>query len=81
MSGTSSSLLDAMKVRLSMIESGMISPNPLVATATRQLIERLSELPPDEKIQVSYTTNPLHVQYFRHSTGEVIAEFRMPENT
>lgn len=80
MSNTSFELLKTMRVRLSMIESGLTSPDETVATATKLLVQRLSELPADEAIQVTYTESPLHARYIREGTGEVLAEFRLPSD-
>lgn len=80
MSTTSSELLNIMSVRLAMVESGVTNPHPAVATATRHLVARLNELAPDEAVQIAYTENPLHAMYIRQSTGEVLAEFKAPND-
>ena len=81
MSTTASELLNIMSVRLSLLDSGVTKPHPVVAAATRLLVERLDALPPDEAIQITYTEHPLHAQYIRQSTGEVLAELRLPDGT
>jgi len=81
MSTTARALLNIMSVRLSMLESGVTKPHSVVAEATRQLVKRLSLLTPDEVIQVTYTESPLHVQYIQQSSGEVLAEWRQPDDT
>lgn len=81
MSTTSRELLNIMSVRLAMLESGVTKPHPVVAAATRLLVERLSLLPPDEVIEVTYTESPLHVQYTKQNSGEVLSEWLQPDDT
>lgn len=80
MSTTSSELLSIMSVRLSMIESGVTIPHPVVVGATRLLVERLNALPPGEAVQIAYSENPLHAKYIRQSSGEVLAEIQLPHD-
>lgn len=75
MSTTAKKLLGIMRVRLSMLDEGIIKPSLAVSEATRQLVERLSVLPPGERIRIEYTTEPFHAQYIRNSTNELLAEF------
>jgi len=81
MSTAASELLNVMLARLSMHESGVTKPHPAVAAATRRLVERLDALLPDEAVKITYTEHPLHAQYIRQSTGEVLAELRLPDDT
>jgi hypothetical protein len=74
MSTTARELLSIMKARLSILESEGTEPHASAAAATRQLVERLAVLPPSEVIQIEYTTEPLHAQYIRESSREVLAE-------
>lgn len=74
MSTTARELLDLMKVRHVMQESGMTSPPPTVVAATKQLIASLEALPPDEEVRIEYTSTPFHAQYIRQNTNEVLAE-------
>ena len=74
--GTSvKSLLDIMSVRLAMYDAGTIRPAKVVADATRALVQRLGGLEPTEDIEVFILDRePLHAQYIRTRTGEVLAE-------
>lgn len=76
MSTTARQLLNIMSVRLSMLESSTTNADQVVALATKQLVERLALLAPDEPVEVTYTVNPLHVKYLRQSSGEVLAEWQ-----
>jgi len=78
MSTTSSELLSIMSLRLSMLRSGVTRPLPVVAAETELLVERLSALAADEEIRIVCTDDPLFAQYIRSSTGEVLAEIRLP---
>jgi len=80
MSATVASLLDVMKIRLSMCESGLIAPPLEVIDATRKLVAELSVLDLTEEIEVSYSKNPFHAQYVRNKTGKVLAEFTIDIN-
>jgi len=73
MTTTARELLDIMNVRLAMLEEGLIKPSSAVAEATRDLVDRLADLASDEKVEIVYTTDPLHVEYIRSSTNEVLA--------
>lgn len=75
MSATAASLLNVMKVRLSMYDSGLIQPSPDVIDATRLLVHKLNLLDPVEEIEVQYSESPLHVQYIRTKTKILLAEF------
>jgi hypothetical protein len=81
MSTTAEALLNIMSVRLSMQEAGTIKPHPSGVLATRQLVEKLSVLAPNESVEISYTLEPFNVRYVRIQTGEVLAEILERENT
>lgn len=75
MSTDAKSLLDIMSLRLALYDEGTIRSAKFVADATKVLVHRLSTLEPVEDIEISILNeNPLHVQYIRSSTGEVLAE-------
>ena len=76
MSTTAIELLGIMKLRLTMYESGFIQPQSTAVAATRELVERLASLPPNEEVEISYTIKPLHAQYIRVRTNEVLAELQ-----
>lgn len=80
MSTTAEALLNIMSVRLSIQVSGRTKPHPSVALATRELVQKLSALAPGERVEISYTLEPLHVRYVRSQTGEVLAEILESEN-
>jgi len=61
-----------------MLEQGIIKPSPSVAKAPRQLVERLSLLPPHERIRIESSTEPFHGQYIRDRTNEILAEVSLP---
>lgn len=81
MSTTAEALLNIMSVRLAIQESERTQPHPSVAFATRQLVQKLSALEPGERVELSYTLEPLHVRYVRSQTGEVLAEILESDNT
>lgn len=58
MSTTAEALLNIMSVRLAMQESGTTKPQPAVAQATRQLVQKLAALAPSERVDISYTVLP-----------------------
>lgn len=74
MSTTAEALLNVMAIRLVMQESGTTKPHASVVRATQQLVEKLAALAPSEKVDISYSLEPLHVRYVRSRTGEVLAE-------
>lgn len=76
MSTTANELLSDMRVRLAMLEQKIIEPSSAVSEATRELVERLSVLPANERIRVEYTTGALYARYIRDSTNELLAELR-----
>jgi len=80
MSTTVGELLRTMSIRLSMIDDGVTNPHPAVTAATRLLVDRLSALPADEGIQVASFESPLLARYIRASTGDVLAEIRLPND-
>lgn len=63
-----------------MLEQGITKPLPSVAVATRQLVERLSAIPPDERIRIEYTTEPFLGRYIRDSSNDLLAEIRQVED-
>lgn len=75
MSATAAGLLNVMNVRLSMLDSGRITPLPAVADATRLLVTELRLLDPSERIEVRVSKNPFYAQYIRTKTNKVLAEF------
>ena len=74
MSTTAQALLNIMSVRLQMQTEGRINPHPAVRAATEQLVQKLSELAPDENIDIALHTGSAFAQYIRSATGEVLAE-------
>lgn len=81
MSATAEALLNIMSVRLAMEESGTTKPHPPASRATRQLVQKLAALAPDENVDISYNLGPFHATYVRRQTGEVLAEILERENT
>lgn len=81
MSGTSAeSLLRIMTIRHDMQIKGITHPHPAVVTATKELIEKLTKLDPTESIDVVVVAeDPVHAQYKRTKTGELLAEIRMTD--
>lgn len=75
MNATVAGLLDVMSFRLSMLDSGRITPPPAVADATRLLVTGLSLLDPSETIEVRVSKSPFHAEYIRTKTNKVLAEF------
>ena len=75
MSATVASVKDVMSVRLSMLDSGLITPPPAVADATRLLMSKLCLLDPAERIDVRVSKNPFQAQYIRAKTNEILADF------
>jgi len=79
MTANVASLLDVMKFRLSMCDSGRITPSAEVIKATRILVNELNALDSQEEIEITYSTNPFHAKYIRLSTGVVLAEFTVKD--
>jgi len=75
MNATVAGLLDVMSFRLSMLDSGRITPPPAVADATRLLVTELCLLDPSETIEVRVSKDPFHAEYIRSKTNKVLAEF------
>jgi hypothetical protein len=76
-----SSLLRIMTIRRSMQVEGITHPQPYVVNATKQLVEKLATLDPTEAINVVIlANNPVHAQYIRAKTGELLAEIHMEDN-
>jgi hypothetical protein len=63
-----------MSVRESLHEEGRVRPHPSVVSATRELVSKLSLLPPEERIEIKYEVDPIRAWYLRCHTGEVLAE-------
>jgi hypothetical protein len=74
MSTKAQALLNIMSVRLQMQTEGTTNPHPAVQAATKQLVQRLSELGPDEQIHIAVHAGAAFAQYIRTATGEVLAE-------
>ena len=74
MSTMAQALLNIMSVRLRMQTEGITNPHPAVQAATKQLVQKLSELAPDENIDIALHTGAAFAQYIRTATGEVLAE-------
>ena len=66
-------LLKTMKVRLEMQTEGIANPSKSVKAATRSLVEKLSDIDPQEDVEVTWS-NLVLAKYVRVSTGEVLAE-------
>jgi hypothetical protein len=75
MTTTAASLLNVMRIRLSMCDSGTIAPPSVVVEATRALVDELGILDPEEEVEIAYSENPFHAQYIRRKTGKILAEF------
>jgi hypothetical protein len=82
MSETSAkSLLRIMTIRHSMQMEEITHPQPSVVSATKQLVEKLATLDPTEAIDVVVLAeNPVHAQYIRAKTGELLAEMQIEDN-
>lgn len=75
------SLLQTMTIRRAMQVEGITHPHLSVANATKQLVEKLATLDPTEAINVVILAkNPVHAQYIRAKTGELLAEIQMEDN-
>ena len=74
------SLLRIMTVRRDMQVQGITHPQPCVVAATKDLVEKLTRLDPTELIDVIVLAEvPIHAQYVRTKTGEILAEIQMTE--
>jgi len=67
-------LLRIMSVREAIHEKRRTHPHRSVVSATRQLVSKLSLLPPDELIEIRNEADPIRAWYVRCQTGEVLAE-------
>ena len=68
-------LLHTAKVRYSMQKDGVTNPSESVKRATRDLVEKLSELDGKEKIEIKIVKDKgIYSQYIREKTGEVIVQ-------
>lgn len=75
------SLFDIMSFRLSRYDAGTIHPAKVVFDATRELVQKLGTLEPTEDIDIRVlSSDPLHAQYIRKRTGEVLAEIDEKQN-
>jgi hypothetical protein len=69
-----------MTVRHDMQVKGITHPQPSVVNATKQLVEKLAKLDPLEAIDVVVLAeDPVHAQYIRAKTGELLAEIKMAD--
>jgi hypothetical protein len=74
---TAKSLLRIMAVRQGMQIGGITHPPSAVVNATNELVERLISLDPMEAIDVHVVAeHPIHAQYIRTKTGELLAEIK-----
>lgn len=80
MSITAGELLGIMSLRLKMQEDGLTNPPMLVKVATKSLVGKLSNLAGQEKIEISIVDD-VFAKFIRATTGEVLAEINMDENT
>jgi hypothetical protein len=80
MSGASAkSLLGA--IRCGTQIKGLTRPNPGTVNAMKGLADKLAKLSPTEFIDVlAVAEKPLHVQYIRSKTGELLADIRMADD-
>ena len=75
------SLLRIMTIRHSIQVKGITNPPPSVVNATKQLVDKLATLDPEEAIGiVILERNPLHAQYIVSRTGEVLAEIQIEDD-
>jgi DNA-binding HxlR family transcriptional regulator len=79
---TAKALLHIMSVRLALYNDGTIHPEKIIAHLTKDLVQRLEKLEPTEGIEIRiFSEDPLHAQYVRTRTGEVLAEIDQSTNT
>ena len=70
-----------MTIRHSIQLKGISHPSPSVVNATKQLVDKLATLDPEEAIGiVILERNPLHAQYIVARTGEVLAEIQIEDD-
>lgn len=75
------SLFNIMSLRLRIYDAGTIHPAKFVSDATRELVHKLGRLEPTEDIDVRIlNSDPIHAQYIRTRTGEVLAEIDAKQN-
>jgi hypothetical protein len=75
------SLLRIMTIRHSMQVEGTTHPHPSVVNATKQLVDKLFTLNPEEAIGIAvFEENPLHARYIVARTGEVLAEIAIDDD-
>ena len=77
--GKAGDLLDIMRVRLRIQQAGLSNPRPSVKSATERLVQKLVQIDPSEEIEVGAFLG--NARYVRVSTGEILAEFDIDENT
>jgi DNA-binding HxlR family transcriptional regulator len=76
------SLLITMSIRRAMQADGITRPSLSVREATEVLVEKLRLLDATEAIDVVVISEvPVHVQYVRVKTGELLAEIRMADTS
>jgi hypothetical protein len=60
---------------------GTTHPHPSVVNATKQLVDKLFTLNPEEAIGIAvFEENPLHARYIVARTGEVLAEIAIDDD-
>ena len=80
MSTTAAELLEIMELRLKMQKNGVTNPPPSIKAITQSLVDKLSALPNDEKIEIFVLEKKIG-RYIRSSTNEILAEIHFDENT
>ncbi|QMU61674.1 MAG: hypothetical protein GKR92_08180 [Gammaproteobacteria bacterium] len=79
MSTRAGELIEIMKTRLEMQKDGITKPPPSVKIATETLVERLSEMEMDERIEINTDTESV-AKYIHSSTGEILAEIHIQDD-
>ncbi len=69
---TAKELLKVMQIRLTMQETGITNPPEAVKTATKALVDQLSQFPDEEKISI--VIEETNGKYTQQSTGKVLAD-------
>ncbi len=72
-------LLEIFTARLAMQENGVTNPNDLIKVVTKELVEKLTLLYPQEKIDIITGVGNMG-KYVHSATGEVLAEIRVDKN-
>jgi hypothetical protein len=64
-----------------MYEEGVICPAKCVVDATKELVLMLGKLEPLENIEIAILSeDPIHAQYIRSKTHEILAEIVEPSH-